>query len=86
MAEQSQSHHRGHRHQRIALRTSKHGLVGYRSGVCRFLVLIVVRPSCPPSGRQDSHSIWINQPGSRHPDRAGRLIDKYVDSAIDEGL
>ena len=24
-----------------------------------------IEPSCPPRGRQDSHSTWTNQPGSR---------------------
>ena len=34
------------------------------SGVCRFLVVIVIKPSCPTHGRQDSHSTRINQQGS----------------------
>ena len=37
------------------------------SGVCLFLVAIVIEPSCPHRGRQDSHSTcstWINEPGS----------------------
>jgi hypothetical protein len=27
---------------------------------------VLVEPSCPRRGRQDSHSTWINQPGSGH--------------------
>ncbi len=28
------------------------------------VIVIVIEPSCPSTGRQDSHSTWINQPGS----------------------
>jgi type I restriction enzyme R subunit len=47
------------------------------SGVCLFLVAIVIEPSCPHHGRQDSHSNWINQSGSRHEKRhrAVQIID-----------
>jgi len=27
---------------------------------------VLIEPSCPLRGRQDSHSTWINQLGSRH--------------------
>jgi hypothetical protein len=41
---------------------------------------VLVEPSCPQHGRQDSHSTWINQPGSGQRGRLGStraLVNRY---------
>jgi hypothetical protein len=49
------------------------------SGECLFLVVIVIEPSCPHRGRQDSHLTWTNQPGSGHgDDPADEVVERRV--------
>ena len=43
---------------------------------------VLVEPSCPQRGRQDSHSTWINQPGSRHEHALLRALDEAADVPI----
>src|SRR5829696_2832983 len=59
--------------------SSRSAWVSFRttcSGVCLLLVVIVIKPSCPTHGRQDSHSTRINQRGSRQPDGQPRLLEQ----------
>src|SRR5215204_488448 len=55
--------------------SSRSAWVSFRttcSGVCLLLVVIVIKPSCPSHGRQDSYSTRINQQGSRQHCRVPR--------------